>query len=200
MSGNANQPPVRLASYNIRKARGLDGRRDPHRSAAVIAALDADVVAVQEADRRLGRRPAALTWAAIRSETDLVPLVSVSESPVSLGWHGNALLMRPEFEATHVARVPLSSPDPRGAVLVELAMPTEKLRLVAVHLSLLRRYRRRQLAEIRAAIAARAAMPTVYPWRFQRMAPTAGIGTAGRRLHGGQPGPQLSRRATCCSA
>lgn len=39
---------VRVATYNVRKCRGLDRRTDPERIAAVIRDLDADVIAVQE--------------------------------------------------------------------------------------------------------------------------------------------------------
>jgi len=39
---------VRIATYNVHKCRGLDGRVRPERIAKVIAALDADAVALQE--------------------------------------------------------------------------------------------------------------------------------------------------------
>ena len=39
---------MRIATYNVHKCRGLDGRVRPERIAKVIAALDADVVALQE--------------------------------------------------------------------------------------------------------------------------------------------------------
>ena len=39
---------IRVATYNVHKCRGLDRRVDPERVAAVIAELDADVVAIQE--------------------------------------------------------------------------------------------------------------------------------------------------------
>jgi endonuclease/exonuclease/phosphatase family metal-dependent hydrolase len=39
---------IRIATYNIHKCRGMDGRTNPERIAAVIAELDADVVAIQE--------------------------------------------------------------------------------------------------------------------------------------------------------
>ena len=39
---------IRVATYNIHKCRGLDRRISPHRIAAVIRELDADVVALQE--------------------------------------------------------------------------------------------------------------------------------------------------------
>ena len=39
---------IRVATYNIHKCRGLDGRTSPHRIATVIRELDADVIALQE--------------------------------------------------------------------------------------------------------------------------------------------------------
>jgi endonuclease/exonuclease/phosphatase family metal-dependent hydrolase len=39
---------LRIATYNIHRCRGLDGRTRPERTAAVIQSLDADVIALQE--------------------------------------------------------------------------------------------------------------------------------------------------------
>ena len=39
---------VRVATYNIHRARGLDGRTRLERIAAVLATIDADIVALQE--------------------------------------------------------------------------------------------------------------------------------------------------------
>ena len=42
------RPTLRIATYNVHRCRGLDGRTRPDRIAAVISATDADVVALQE--------------------------------------------------------------------------------------------------------------------------------------------------------
>src|SRR4051812_50052615 len=47
---------ITLASYNMHKAIGLDGKRAPHRVLRVLQEIDADVVALQEADKRIGGR------------------------------------------------------------------------------------------------------------------------------------------------
>jgi endonuclease/exonuclease/phosphatase family metal-dependent hydrolase len=39
---------IRVATYNIHRCRGLDGRTRPERTAEVLASLDADVLALQE--------------------------------------------------------------------------------------------------------------------------------------------------------
>ena len=47
---------LKIASYNIHKGVGLDRKRDPDRILSVLAEIDADIVALQECDRRFGRR------------------------------------------------------------------------------------------------------------------------------------------------
>lgn len=138
----------RFASYNIRKARGLDGRRDPGRIIDVLNGLDADVIALQEADRRLGDRPAALPKDLIARATDF-DLVPLAGNEVSLGWHGNAILVRRGIGVAHHTQITLPGAEPRGAVAVTLdAGPT----VVGVHLGLLRSSRRKQLQAIAAHI------------------------------------------------
>ena len=88
-----SQSVIRLASYNIRKARGLDQKRRPGRTLDVINGLGADLVVLQEADRRLGRRRPAIPRKMIEKNTDF-DLVPVSRNGISLGFHGNAILVR----------------------------------------------------------------------------------------------------------
>src|SRR3546814_17047117 len=47
---------IKVASYNMRKALGTDRRRNPERILEVLNEIDADVIALQEADRRFGPR------------------------------------------------------------------------------------------------------------------------------------------------
>ncbi|PZO72108.1 MAG: endonuclease, partial [Pelagerythrobacter marensis] len=85
-----------FASYNIHKAVGLDRRRDPDRILAVLREVDADIIALQEVDMRLGERASVLPRAAL----DDTPwrAIAVNRRPRSLGWHGNALLVRRGIE------------------------------------------------------------------------------------------------------
>lgn len=59
---NAETSPAssRIASYNIRRAIGLDWRRDGARIVHGLAEIGADIVVLQEADKRLGARPGVL--------------------------------------------------------------------------------------------------------------------------------------------
>lgn len=139
--------PLRLVSYNIRKAVGLDWRRNPHRILEVLHRLDPDVVVLQEADRRLRPRRAAIPRQLIEAETDLVT-ADLATNDVSLGWHGNAILLRRGLDLVHIDRIELPGLEPRGAVLAKVATPDGPLVVVGVHLALMRKWRRRQLAAI----------------------------------------------------
>ena len=110
-----------VASYNIHKCVGTDGRFEPARIAAVIAEMDADVVAVQEADKRFGRRHGLLDIKALEKQTGL-SLIPTSEEANGHGWHGNALLLR-KGKVRDMRRLALPGAEPRGALVVDLDLP-----------------------------------------------------------------------------
>ncbi|MFA8444223.1 endonuclease/exonuclease/phosphatase family protein [Yoonia sp.] len=198
MSCPSKNRPVRIASYNIRKARGLDGRRDPGRVIDVINGLGADVIALQEADRRLGDRPTALPKDLIARATDF-ELVPLATNDVSLGWHGNAMLVRRGVKVESFARIRLPGVEPRGAVAVKLADgPT----VIGVHLGLLRNSRRQQLAVLNAR--AEAATNAVMIGDMNEWAKTRGfeplegrfaLYSPGRSFHAARPIAALDRVA-----
>ncbi|MGR3362700.1 MAG: endonuclease/exonuclease/phosphatase family protein [Maritimibacter harenae] len=161
---------MKLASYNIRKAVGRDRRRDPGRVIEVINSLGADVVVLQEADRRLGPRPTALPRKMLEDHSDYVP-APLAANDVSLGWHGNAVLVRRGLEITDTQRIELPSLEPRGAVSVEI---DGKLRIAGTHLALMRRYRHPQMRALRAALA-RGETPTVVLGDFNEWSLTLGM-------------------------
>lgn len=146
-----------FASYNIHKAVGLDRRRDPDRILAVLNEVGADVIALQEADRRFGRRESVLPLAAIDSHTPyrVVPLARAPEikgRPDSIGWHGNALLVRREIEVAEAWVVPLPTLEPRGAIRADLVVDGQRLRVVGMHLDLSGLRRRQQVRSILAHV------------------------------------------------
>ncbi|MFP7570104.1 endonuclease/exonuclease/phosphatase family protein [Marivita sp. S2033] len=145
---------MRIVSYNIRKAVGLDWKRDPFRIIRVLADLDADVVALQEADKRLGVRPAVLPDELLYEHTGL-RILNVIDGPSS-GWHGNALLVRDGWTIHDAERLTLPGIEPRGAVVADLSGPEGEVTVVGTHLGLRRGCRQLQLAHLRETIAARA--------------------------------------------
>ncbi len=174
---------IQLASWNIRKCVGLDRKRDPMRVVHGINNLGADVVALQEADRRLGRRPAALPAWMVEAETDLVPLRS-SKSEVSLGWHGNAILLGRDVEVDDIHTMDLPGLEPRGAVIADLEVRGRDLRIVAVHLGLLTRSRRLQYDALSAKLGTLKSRPTIVMGDFNEWNRGAGLtGLHGFQIH-----------------
>ncbi len=137
--------PLRLASYNLHKCRGMTGPHAPERNLAVIAELNADVIALQEVDFRFGARPEALPRALIEKTTGMVPAPFLGTGENSLGWHGQTILLRPELQdKAQIRRLPLPGIEPRGALVLRLP----GLTVVALHLGLIRSSRRAQLSRI----------------------------------------------------
>ncbi|MBI1418710.1 MAG: metal-dependent hydrolase [Limimaricola sp.] len=190
--------PTRIMSYNIRKGRGHGFVHRPDRVLQVIAGLSPDIALLQEADHRLGDRPAALPRAEIEAETGLVPLQFGQGAP-SLGWHGNTMLLRPDIDVTDIARLDLPGLEPRGAVMAELALPGGPLRVVGLHLGLLRHSRRRQLTEIITRLAARDPMPTLIAGDFNEWSDEVGLGRLARAYEILSPGKTFHARRPVAS-
>jgi endonuclease/exonuclease/phosphatase family metal-dependent hydrolase len=135
-----------FASYNMHKGVGTDGRRDPDRIVAVLRELDADVVALQEADRRFGVRESVIAKAML-DETPWRACHFGGSGP-NLGWHGNALLVRKGIEVRHAEPLRLPTIEPRGAVCGELEIEGQAVRVLGMHLDLSGLRRRDQIRAV----------------------------------------------------
>lgn len=165
---------IRLVSYNIRKAVGLDWRRNPNRILDVLTTLDPDVAVLQEADRRIAPRRAAVPRHLIEKETDL-RVVELAVNDVSLGWHGNAILVRRGMQVVALDRIELPGLEPRGAVLARLRTADGDVIVVGVHLGLVRTWRRRQLATIRERLDEDESARSVLMGDFNEWSPDSGL-------------------------
>jgi endonuclease/exonuclease/phosphatase family metal-dependent hydrolase len=173
---------ITVASYNMRKAIGTDRRRDPHRVLDVLREVDADVVALQEADKRFGGRASAVPKELMALQGQYVPVAfGVKHKRMAervpgggqvekllkldtrnIGWHGNAILVKRHVGVLDMQAIELPTLEPRGAVLAELLIGDRPIRVVGLHLDLSGLWRRRQMRAILDAIAARQqVMPTV---------------------------------------
>lgn len=138
---------LKVASYNIRKALGTDRRRSPERIIDVLNEVGADIVALQEADRRFGSRVGVLPEWLLEQHTPYraVPLGARQES---MGWHGNALLIRRDHELVGHDQIHLPCLEPRGAVTATIKAGAQTVRIVGMHLDLSGLWRRRQAAAV----------------------------------------------------
>jgi endonuclease/exonuclease/phosphatase family metal-dependent hydrolase len=134
---------ITVASYNIRKGIGTDRLRRPERILDVIEEVNPDIIAIQEADRRFGSRAAALPLEMIADKSRLKP-VAFDTRPKSIGWHGNAVLIRQDFEVMRHDIIRIPSLEPRGAVVADINIRNQHLRVVGMHLDLSGLWRRRQ--------------------------------------------------------
>ncbi|MGK9051622.1 endonuclease/exonuclease/phosphatase family protein [Neorhizobium sp. CSC1952] len=149
-----------IASYNVHKCVGIDGRFDPARTSHVIREIGADVIALQEADTRFGERRGLLDLAWMERETGLLP-VPVSGVAKAHGWHGNVILFR-EGLVRDVHQVKLPGLEPRGALITELELEGGRtFRIIAAHLGLLNRSRHQQTRMILDILSSRDEQPTV---------------------------------------
>src|SRR5688572_1675546 len=194
---------IRVASYNMRKAIGTDRKRRPERTIDVLNELDADVVALQEADRRFGSRASAVPLHMIEEHSDYKP-VPLDTRAGSIGWHGNALLVRKGVEVLEHHLFHLPSLEPRGAVLAEVRVDGTAIRVVGMHLDLSGLWRRRQAHAILAHLADREpALPTVLMGDLNEWSTRGGclrdfaahheFAPCGRSFHARRPIAELDR-------
>ena len=131
-----HQSVITVASYNIHKAQGLDGRVDLERIAGVVEELEADLVGIQEIFRpqaeALARRLGVHMHMGVTLER--------AEGP-----YGNVVLTR--FPA-HVARpfdLTRYEREPRGGLRVDVELPDHLLHMFNVHFGLRVRERAAQV-------------------------------------------------------
>jgi endonuclease/exonuclease/phosphatase family metal-dependent hydrolase len=135
---------LRIVSWNIRKAVGLDWRRDPARILRVLQRLEADIVILQEADKRLHPRPPALPHDMVRSAG--WDMIDADPATPSIGHHGNTVLMGAGLRVSRLHALNLPGVEPRGAVLARVVGRGVALTVGGLHLGLRQKDRLRQMA------------------------------------------------------
>lgn len=137
---------LRVLTYNVHSCRGTDRKHDPARIAAVIAACNPDVIALQELD--VGRaRTGSIDQANVIAEHLKVqahfhPALHVEEEK-----YGDAILTALPSTLVRAAALP-SIGEPRGAIWIEVDVAGWKLQVINTHFGLVRRERADQAAAI----------------------------------------------------
>jgi endonuclease/exonuclease/phosphatase family metal-dependent hydrolase len=133
---------VTVTTWNVHGCVGADGRFDPERTLAVLRALDADVIALQElrwkpeeALHLLEHFAHSLGYAPLAGPTLMRPD----------GHYGNAMLTRLPVEATRQEDLSVPGCEPRGALQAVLGAGAGSLTFIATHLGLAPGERRAQM-------------------------------------------------------
>jgi endonuclease/exonuclease/phosphatase family metal-dependent hydrolase len=139
---------LRIATYNIHRCRGLDGRTRPDRIAAVLRSIDADVVALQEV---VGAGPRGGGHA--EEIGALLGMGWIMSSARLLRGHlfGNAVLSRLPITQHLEQDLSWKTCEPRRLQRVDVAVNGATLHVYNVHLGtalLERRHQAERLAEI----------------------------------------------------
>jgi endonuclease/exonuclease/phosphatase family metal-dependent hydrolase len=137
-------PPIRIATYNIHKCRGMDARVRPERIAEVIADLNADVVALQEVVR--GKKDAD-QLRVIAKELRKYNYCFGETRKIRGAHYGNAVLSRFPIASHQHYDITASWREPRGCLRADIEIKSSKkvlLRLFNAHLGTGYIERRRQ--------------------------------------------------------
>ncbi|MGY1812140.1 endonuclease/exonuclease/phosphatase family protein [Blastococcus sp. SYSU D00820] len=136
-----DQPPipVRLVTFNTHHGVGDDDRHDLPRLAKVLAATEADVICLQEVDRRFGDRSedvdqALLLSRALDMQLAWAPSIDEPRGDGDRRQYGNAVLSRLPVLVSDVHRLP-GGGEPRSALRTLLELDGGTLWVTATHLT-----------------------------------------------------------------
>lgn len=144
---------IKVASYNIHKGIGTDGKRMPERILDVLHEIGADIVALQEADLRFGQRARVLSASLLDGHGGGWQALPLGMRAASMGWHGNAILIRGGASVVDCEVIHLPALEPRGAVMADIRINGRIVRVVGMHLDLSGLWRRRQALAILSHLA-----------------------------------------------
>ncbi len=139
----------RIASYNIHRCYGQDGRYDPARIKQVLLQLNADVIALQEVELQ-DDAPALLDYFCDDTPWQAIEGINLKRET---GHYGNALLTSLPISETRRIDLSVAGREPRGALDITFnVQQNKKLRMIATHLGLRPGERRDQIKQILATL------------------------------------------------
>jgi endonuclease/exonuclease/phosphatase family metal-dependent hydrolase len=145
------EPHLRIATYNIHKCRGLDGRVRPQRILEVLHEIDADLIALQEVVSRKGRVREADQAQYFAEELGYHCAIGENRTYRG-GGYGNVVLTRFPIQSSHNYDLSISGCEPRGGLSVDVKYGAATLHIFNVHMGTAiierRRQARRLLEEI----------------------------------------------------
>ena len=189
---------VRLATYNIHKFVGADGKRNVTRILDVIRALDADIVGIQEfvVDPAIPHAPGGF---AAHSTNGTQGVPGAEEFAAAAGYRvvqqkmrrangqyqRNLLLTRAAPRLVRLIDLVCEGMEPRGAICAEMEEGGQRFRVVTTHLGLAPWARKRQFETMLRDGAWRDRLPLALLGDFNASIP---FGPVDRRLRRAFPG------------
>ncbi len=179
-----------VATYNVHRCIGRDGRQDPVRVAGVIRELNSAFVGLQEVESLVQGDPREQQLLDIMLSTGLraIPGPTLVRTDASFG---NALLMREQPVAIRRHDLTVRGREPRGAVDVDVVIRGQSVRILVAHLGLRSSERRWQVQRLLELLSSGPPEPTVLMadlnewftwgrplrWLDRRLGRTAACGT-----------------------
>jgi len=133
----------RLATYNIHKARGMDGRVRIERILRVLREVGADIITLQEVINRQERTPEEHQACYLAGELGYFYGVGETRKHRDAAY-GNVTLSRWKFENINHIDLSIAGREPRGALRTDIRVGSEILHVFNVHLGTAIRERREQ--------------------------------------------------------
>ena len=133
----------RIATYNIHKGRGMDGRVRIERILRVLREVEADIVTLQEVTNHQERRPEEHQARYLAEQLGYFYSVGETRKHHEAAY-GNVTLSHWKFEAVSHINLSVAGREPRGALRTDIRVGNEMLHIFNVHLGTAVRERRTQ--------------------------------------------------------
>lgn len=142
---------VRVATYNVHRCVGVDGKCNAERVAEVLRELHCDLIGLQEVDNNPGEGPPSrqLDYLARATGMTAVPGLRIIKRR---GHYGNALLTRGRVLGVRHHDLSFSWREPRGALDVDVELAGIECRIIVTHFGLTPGERRHQMRKILAVV------------------------------------------------
>jgi len=124
---------MRIATYNIHRTIGSDGRESPERIVSVLNELDADVVALQEVGYVSGEPGNLLEYLGEATRAHIIEGITFEDER---GHYGNVIISRHPVNVIKLHDISAPGREPRGAIELRMEVEHRVVQVIATHLGL----------------------------------------------------------------